>query len=83
LAAGQPDLPGRHLVGTPKEVRIRGAATPLERVLDAYQAHDNEHRPHRGLSLASPLQSPPERAGPIRRHHLLGGLIHEYHRAVA
>jgi putative transposase len=55
----------------------------LEHILDAYEAHYNNHRPHRGLGLAPPLQTPPQRAGPIHRRDLVGGLIHEYHRAAA
>jgi transposase InsO family protein len=55
----------------------------LERVLRAYAAHYNEARPHRGLDLKMPESrpdSPPRSAldGRVRRHDLLGGLIHEY-----
>jgi putative transposase len=59
----------------------------LERVLRVYVEHYNLERPHRGLALATPI-SPTGRAeseanpGPIRRRDLLGGLIHEYSRAV-
>ena len=55
----------------------------LERVLRAYAAHYNEARPHRGLDLKTPESRPdslprsvPDRR--VRRHDLLGGLIHEY-----
>lgn len=56
----------------------------LARVLDAYVTHYNRHRPHRGLRLLppQPRSHPPETAPPclghIRRHDVLGGLIHEY-----
>jgi transposase InsO family protein len=55
----------------------------LERVLRIYTAHYNEARPHRGLDLKTPEARPepiPRRADgvPVRRHDLLGGLIHEY-----
>ena len=55
----------------------------LEHVLGVYTAHYNAHRPHRGLHLAPPDRTPPERAGPLERRDLLGGLIHEYHRTSA
>ncbi len=55
----------------------------LERVLRTYAAHYNEARPHRGLDLKMPESRPdslPRSAldGRVRRHDLLGGLIHEY-----
>jgi putative transposase len=55
----------------------------LERVLQAYLAHYDEERPHRGLSLAVPAgDGAPEVRGttnaPIERRDVLGGLIHEY-----
>jgi hypothetical protein len=55
----------------------------LERVLSAYVDHYNRARPHRGIDLeipAAPDRAPP-RTGPIERVDVLGGLIHEYHRA--
>jgi hypothetical protein len=55
----------------------------LERVLRAYVDHYNLARPHRGLDLEVP-ETPdkvPFRTGPIERVDVLGGLIHEYHRA--
>ena len=55
----------------------------LEHVLAVYVEHSNSHRPHRGLHLAPPDRTPPERAGPLGRRDLLGGLIHQYHRATA
>ena len=55
----------------------------LERVLSAYVDHYNRARPHRGIDLeipAAPDKVLP-RTGPIERVDVLGGLIHEYHRA--
>jgi putative transposase len=59
----------------------------LERVLCVYRKHYNEHRPHRALQLLPPNgrnsdeASIPRAATAIRRHDLLGGLIHEYQQA--
>jgi putative transposase len=60
----------------------------LGRVLRLYVEHYNRHRPHRGLGLSAPEPSQCEQADPsaaarqLRRHDVLGGLIHEYERAV-
>lgn len=54
----------------------------LESVLAEYVNHYNQARPHRGLQLAPP--SPCHETlntGEVRRHDVLGGLIHEYDRA--
>lgn len=58
----------------------------LERVLRAYAAHYNGHRPHRGLQLDVPERSDgarrPENCGArLVRRDVLGGLIHEYEAA--
>jgi transposase InsO family protein len=55
----------------------------LERVLTAYVAHYNRARPHRGFGLKVPVvpDQIPRSTGPIERTDVLGGLIHEYHRA--
>jgi putative transposase len=57
----------------------------LERVLRAYIDHYNTQRPHRGVGLRPPDPTNLSAAtvGEIRRHDLLGGLIHEYYRAAA
>ena len=58
----------------------------LERVLSAYVDHFNDERPHRFLDLVPPAGSAQPRGSPpvaIRRHDLLGGLIHEYYPAAA
>ena len=55
----------------------------LERVLDAFVTHYNEHRPHRALSLVPPE---PTRASVacsagelcVLRRDRLGGVVHEY-----
>jgi putative transposase len=57
----------------------------LERVLRQYASPYNQQRPHRGIGLGVPAGS----AGPsvpnldVRRHDVLGGLIHEYHPVAA
>ena len=57
----------------------------LERVLQAYGAHYNEERPHRGLNLAVPagnrIPQVPGATRTVERRDVLGGLIHEYRRA--
>jgi putative transposase len=61
----------------------------LRRVLTAFVAHYNGARPHPGLDLDVPVQveaaadgvSMPTDVGRIERVDVLGGLIHEYHRA--
>jgi putative transposase len=61
----------------------------LERVVRVYAQHYNEHRPHRSLGQRPPLAKPPPFGEPapsserlslecLRRHDLLGGVIHEY-----
>jgi putative transposase len=55
----------------------------LERVLNLYVGHYNQHRPHRGLGLRAPddpLSSVTTQVtlAQLQRHDLLGGLIHEY-----
>ena len=54
----------------------------LERVLQVYVRHYNEHRPHRALGLVPPERSTsvPSATLPLRVHRrdLLGGLIHGY-----
>jgi putative transposase len=60
----------------------------LDQVLRVYVEHYNAHRPHRGLRLEPPVP----RVGPtavtwaqhrVRRHDLLGGLLHAYHQQAA
>jgi hypothetical protein len=55
----------------------------LDRTLRTYAEHYNRGRPHRALSLATPLAKDevPMTVSPrdVRRKDLLGGLIHEYH----
>jgi putative transposase len=56
----------------------------LERVLRVYRSHYNEHRPHRALCLVPPDGRDPTPLAAtqnLRRHDLLGGLIHEYEAA--
>ena len=60
----------------------------LQSVLDEYVAHYNQHRPHRGRNLRPPdcddsITAPVAdlATARIRRHEVLGGLIHEYKQA--
>src|ERR1017187_8760417 len=54
----------------------------LRRILHDYEAHHNQHRPHRSLHGAAPLKQLPEPADldlyRIRRQARVGGLINEY-----
>jgi hypothetical protein len=51
-------------------------------VLSDHLRHYNQARPHRGLRLELPVPRPEQRhVGAVRRHDVLGGLIHEYERA--
>jgi hypothetical protein len=61
----------------------------LLHALRVYERHHNDHRPHRGIANARPLQPLPEPITDpatltrlrIRRHDRLGGLLHEYDHA--
>jgi putative transposase len=60
----------------------------LRAVLEEYATHYNQHRPHRARDLRPPdsgeITSTPVTdlaTARIRRHKVLGGLIHEYERA--
>jgi putative transposase len=59
----------------------------LLRLLRVCVRHDNQQRPHRGLALAVPQAREQRslRVNPreVRRRHVLGGLIHEYHEVAA
>jgi putative transposase len=57
----------------------------LERVLQVYVEHYNTQRPHRALELRPPDcdRAASSSEGGIHRRDRLGGLIHEYYRAVA
>jgi putative transposase len=59
----------------------------LDRTLRTYAEHYNRERPHRALALVPPLGEAdrPIAMSPrdVRRRDLLGGLVHEYHRAAA
>jgi len=54
----------------------------LRRILREYQAHHNQHRPHRSLDAAAPLKSLPEPIDldqyRVRKQARVGGLINEY-----
>ena len=70
------EVTGRMLVAGPRHLRA---------VLDEYVAHYNQHRPHRAMDLRPPDSGDTPVAdlatARIRRHKVLGGLIHEYTRA--
>jgi transposase InsO family protein len=54
----------------------------LEHVLRSYVRHYNAARPHRGIGLLTPIaRSEPNAKAVIRRHDILGGMLHEYERA--
>jgi hypothetical protein len=57
-------------------------ATHLRRILRQYETHHNQHRPHRSLDSAAPLQPLPEPVDleqyRVRKHAKVGGLINEY-----
>lgn len=53
----------------------------LYQVLTEYVRHYNTARPHRGLGLPVPPPTADVHSGRIERTDVLGGMIHEYHRA--
>jgi transposase InsO family protein len=54
----------------------------LERVMRAYVRHYDAARPHRGIELMTPIaRAEPDINAVIRRHDILGGILHEYERA--
>jgi putative transposase len=59
----------------------------LERILHEYARHYNGQRPHRGINLQVPVPGDGVGATPptykVRRHDVLGGLIHEYYPVAA
>ncbi len=73
------EVTDRMLIAGPRHLRA---------VLDEYVAHYNQHRPHRARNLRPPDSGEITTApvtdlatARIRRHKVLGGLIHEYERA--
>ena len=73
------EVTGRMLIAGPWHLRA---------VLDEYVAHYNRHRPHRARNLRPPDCGDSITASVgdlatarIRRHEVLGGLIHEYEQA--
>jgi putative transposase len=53
----------------------------LRTVLAEFALYYNHHRPHRTLSLRSPVPSESRRHGPVVSTPMLGGLHHAYARA--
>ncbi len=73
------EVADRMLIAGPRHLRA---------VLEEYVAHYNQHRPHRARNLRPPdcddITTAPVAdlaTARIRRHEVLGGLIHEYERA--
>ena len=54
-------------------------------VLEQYVEHHNLERPHKGLGYRRPVEPdmPLPRAGPIKCHERLGGLLKSYYREAA
>ncbi|MHB8453068.1 MAG: integrase core domain-containing protein [Mycobacteriales bacterium] len=66
------------------DLLLIAGARHLAGVLARYAAHFNDHRPHQGRRQRPPNHDPDrviDLRAAIRRHDVLGGLIHEYHRA--
>jgi hypothetical protein len=67
------EVTGPMLIAGPRHLRA---------VLDQYAAHYNQHRPHRAMDLRPPDRGDTPVAdlatARMRRHKVLGGLIHEY-----
>jgi len=58
----------------------------LDRALREYVGHYNQQRPHRGINLCVPAGGEISAAPPslyLRRHDVLGGLVHEYYPVAA
>jgi putative transposase len=54
----------------------------LRRVLSEYEQYYNEARPHQGIDQEIPAASNHEIGeGPVRCRNVLGGILHDYHRA--
>jgi len=53
----------------------------LHRVVKEYVNYYNHHRPHQGIHQQFPISGPRHnRYGLVRRHNILGGIIHDYYR---
>lgn len=58
--------------------------TQLRRVMKGYIEHYNRARPHQGMDQRCPIPiDKVRRAGVVKRHDVLGGIIHEYSRDAA
>jgi transposase InsO family protein len=54
----------------------------LRHVLSEYEQYYNEARPHQGIDQNIPMASAHEIGeGPVRCRNVLGGILHDYHRA--
>ncbi len=79
---------GTYRTGEVTDRMLAAGPRHLQAVLDDYVTRCNQHRPHRARNLRPPeaghLTTVPTahpQAARIRRHRVLGGLIHEYERA--
>ena len=85
IRAPRANAVAERLVGTLRRacldhVIVRNEAH-LRVVLTEYAAFYNHERPHRTLSLETPIPMVRARAGPVRSRPVLGGLHHAYERA--
>jgi putative transposase len=78
-------IAGRWIGGCRRELLDRTliwSQSHLRRILRDYEAHHNQHRPHRSLDAAAPLKSLPEPIDldqyRVRKQARVGALINEY-----
>jgi putative transposase len=78
-------IAGRWIGGCRRELLDRALIwnqSHLRRILRDYEAHHNQHRPHRSLDAAAPLKSLPEPIDldqyRVRKQARVGALINEY-----
>jgi hypothetical protein len=86
--AGRGNPPAETRQGAPVRPHLVWNRRHLEYVLAQYVGHYNAARPHRGIDLDVPVPPTAEPTPPeireirrIERADVLGGLVHEYHRA--
>jgi hypothetical protein len=76
--------PNRSSAGTREPLHVSGRnQRHLLRVLRDYEAHHNEHRPHRSLGQAAPLKPLPAAVTDLdsirlQQHNGVSGAINEY-----
>jgi hypothetical protein len=86
-ASSVTDLPVLFATQTcvPSDEMAVGRDPRLDRCERCWERLENGQRPHRGIGLGVPAGSagPSVRNLEVRRHDVLGGLIHEYHPVAA